>query len=79
MIIFWSFFPNGNFFQKITHNYIWAPNTMLSFRKKLISQSRENLRTDGRTEEREDRWTDRPYFIVIKSHCFFTLDAVIIG
>ena len=36
-------------FGSVTHNYIQAPNTMLNFRKKLISQSRENLRTDGRT------------------------------
>ena len=36
----------------VTHNYIWAPNTMLSakFQRKLMSESRENLRTDGRTE-----------------------------
>ena len=33
----------------VTHNYIQAPNTMLNFRKKIISKSRENLRTDGRT------------------------------
>ena len=26
------------------------PNTMLSFRKKLMSQSRKNLRTDGKTD-----------------------------
>ena len=37
-------------FSAVTHNYIWAPNTMLSFRKKLMSQFWENLRTDGRTE-----------------------------
>ena len=33
---FWSFLPNGDFFQEnpaVTHNYIWAPNTMLSFRR----------------------------------------------
>ena len=32
---FWSFLPDGDFFQKIavTHNYIY-PNIMLSFRKK---------------------------------------------
>ena len=34
----------------VTHNYIWAPNSMLSFRKKLMSQSRENLEIDGRTD-----------------------------
>ena len=33
---FWPFLPNGDFFKKsdsVTYNYIWAPNTMLSFRK----------------------------------------------
>ena len=30
----------------VTHNYIWTPN-MLSFRKKLMSQSQENLWEDG--------------------------------
>ena len=39
----------------VTDNYIWAPNTMLSFRKKLMSQFSENLRTDRRM--------DGPYFI----------------
>ena len=51
---FWPFLPNGDFFPKksssVTHNYIWAPNTMLSFRKKLMSKSRENVRTEGRTD-----------------------------
>ena len=33
---FWSFLPNEDFPKKsgfVTHNYTWAPNTMLSFRK----------------------------------------------
>ena len=34
----------------VTHNYIWALKTMLRFRKKLMSQSQENLWTDGRTD-----------------------------
>ena len=65
LVIFarWGFFPKN---LAVTHNYIWAPNTMLSFRKKLMSQSRENLQTDGRTDERTDGQnngrTDRPYF-----------------
>ena len=48
LVIFarWGFFPKN---LAVTHNYIQAPNTMLNCRKKLISQSRENLRTDGRT------------------------------
>ena len=34
---FWSFLPDGIFSKKsgsVTHNFIWVPNTMLSFRKK---------------------------------------------
>ena len=34
----------------VTHNYIWALKTMLRFRKKLMSQSQENLWTDERTD-----------------------------
>ena len=30
---FWSFLPNGQKSAFVTHNYIWAPNTMLSFRR----------------------------------------------
>ena len=58
LVIFaqWGFFPKN---PAVTHNYIWAPNIMLSFRKKLMSQSWENLWTDGRTDGR----TDKPYFI----------------
>ena len=48
LVIFawWGFFPKN---LAVTHNYIWAPNTMLSFRKKLMSQFRENLWTDEQT------------------------------
>ena len=62
---FWSFLTNGDFFQKIRLcSCIWAPNTMLSkFQKKLISQSQENLQTDGKMDERTKGRTDRPYFI----------------
>ena len=51
LVIFvrWGFFPKKS---AVTHNYIWAPNSMLSFRKKLMSQFRENLRTDRRTDGR---------------------------
>ena len=38
------------------HNNTWTPNTMLSFRKKLVSQSQENFRV----EERKDKRTDGP-------------------
>ena len=54
---FRSFLPDGDFFPKnqaVKHNYIWAPK-MLSFRKELMSQSRENVKKEG--------WMDRPYFI----------------
>ena len=52
----WSFCLIGSFFKKsgsVTHNYIWAPNTMLW----------ENLQTDGRADGRTEGRTDRPYFI----------------
>ena len=64
IIAWWGFFPKT---PAVTHNYIWAPNNMLSFRKKLMSSSRENLQTDGRTDGRMEGWkderTDRPYFL----------------
>ena len=62
-VIFWKssktmfsghFCPMGTLSKKsgsVTYNYIWAPNTMLSFMKK-ISRSREKLtdrRKDGKT------------------------------
>ena len=50
----------GEFLQKsgsVTYNHIWTPNTMLSFRKKLMSQFRENLWTWGRTDRQTDRQT----------------------
>ena len=50
----------GIFFKKksgsVTHNYIWAPNTMLSFRKNYWVNSKK---TYGQTEGR----MDKPYFI----------------
>ena len=65
---FWPFLPNGDFFQKVRLSQtIYGPLTPSKFHKKLMSQSRENLQTDGRTDERtdgqNDRQTDRPYFI----------------
>ena len=49
LVIFaqWGFFTKN---PAVTGNYIRAPNTMLSFRKKLMSQSQENLQTDRRTD-----------------------------
>ena len=52
---FWSFLPDGDFFSpktpSVTHNYIWAPNTILSFKKtnKPIPRKRTDRRTDGQT------------------------------
>ena len=43
----WEFFPKN---PAVTHNYIWTPNIMLRFRKKLMSQSQENLWADGRRD-----------------------------
>ena len=45
----WSFCLMGSFFKKsgsVTHNYIWAPNTMLSFRWK---GRRKDRRTNRQT------------------------------
>ena len=36
IMFFWPFLPDGDFSKKsgsVTHNYIWTPNTMLSFKK----------------------------------------------
>ena len=48
-------------FGSVTHNYILAPSTILSLRKKLMSQVRESLwtvrRMDGRTDGRTDGQT----------------------
>ena len=57
LTIFGHFCLMGIFSKKsgfVIHNYIWAPETMLSFRKKLMSQFWENLRTDGRSDRRMD-------------------------
>ena len=62
LTMFGHFCPNGDFFQKnpvLSHNYKWAPKTMLSFRKKPMNQSRENFRTDRRRDRRMEGWTDR--------------------
>ena len=40
-----------------------GPEQHTKFRKKLMSQSQENLRTDGRRARRTDGRTDKPYFI----------------
>ena len=59
---FWSILPNGDFFQKIRlcHTQLYMdPQHQAKFQKKLMSQFRENIRTDGRKDGR----MDRPYFI----------------
>ena len=53
LVILGHFYPMGIFSKKsssVTHNYIWAPNIMLSFRKKLMNQSRENVQTGRRMD-----------------------------
>ena len=67
---FWSFLPKGDTSKKtgyITHNSMWAPNNMLSFRKKtsfnfkktsgqakIQKDRRTNRRPDGRTKDQTD-------------------------
>ena len=49
---FWSFLPDGDFFQKIRlcHTQLYMdPWHHAKFQKKLMRQFRESLRTDGRT------------------------------
>ena len=41
----------------ISHNYIWAPTTMLSFSEELISQFQENLQTDERMDRQDGHRT----------------------
>ena len=49
----WEFFPKN---LAVTHNYLWAPNIMLSFRKNWRLNPKKTYRqTEG--------GTDRPYFI----------------
>ena len=50
----WWFFSKKS--DSVTHHYIWAPNTKLSFRKSYWANSKK---TYGQTEGR----MDRPYFI----------------
>ena len=63
LTIFGHFCPMGIFSKKsgcVTHNYIWAPNTMQSFRKKQwVNPEKTYWQTEGRTKGQ----TDRPYFI----------------
>ena len=47
-------------FQKnaaVIYNYIWAPNFMLSFKKKITSQFQENLWTGRSADRRRDEQT----------------------
>ena len=56
LVIFawWGFFPKK--LGSVTHNYIWAPNTMLSFRKNYESILRKL--TDRRKDGQKDGWKD---------------------
>ena len=52
LTIFGHFHPMGIFSKKsgpVTYNYIWAPNSMLSFRKEPIPRKLTNRRRDGQT------------------------------
>ena len=54
---------DGDFPKKsgsVTHNQMWAPNTMLSFRKtnELILRKLRDRRKDGQMNRRTDRKTD---------------------
>ena len=53
LVIFarWAFFPKKS--GSVTHNYIW-PLTPWEVSEKLMCQSGENLRRDGRTEGRAE-------------------------
>ena len=56
---FWPFLPYGDFFRKnpaVTHNYIWAPNIMLSFKKnnEPISRKLMDRRKGGQKEGQTD-------------------------
>ena len=56
IFVWWDFFKK----MQLCHTKLYvAPNTMLSFRKKLLGQSWENVWIDRRM----DRRMDRPYFI----------------
>ena len=54
--LFWTIFDQWWLFSKksdsVTHHYIWAPNTKLSFRKNYWANSKK---TYGQTEGRMDR------------------------
>ena len=58
LVIFaqWGFFPKH---LAVTHNYNMDPYHHAKFQKKLMSQFRENLQTDGRMDGRMEGWTDR--------------------
>ena len=54
---FWPILGAKKFFLEnpaVVHNFMWVPNIMPKFRKKLMIQFQENTWTDGRTEE----WPD---------------------
>ena len=64
--IFCHYCLMGIFFQKVRlyHTQLYmGPQHHAKFQKKLMSQSQENLLTDGKTDRRMDERTDRLYFI----------------
>ena len=63
---FWPFLPDGDFSKKtsfVIHNYIWAPNTMLCFKKtnELISRKLTDRWKDGWKDGRTDPSLYDPY------------------
>ena len=55
---FWSFLRAGDFFQKIQFRHTQLYMTPEKFSKKLMSQFRENVQTDGRTNGKKDGRAD---------------------
>ena len=56
---FWSFLSDGDFFPKNwlchTHNYVWASNTIISFRKNQWANSEKTYgQMEGQAEGRTD-------------------------
>ena len=46
------------FYKIVTFNLTWVPNTMLSFRKKIMHQSQEIFQTNRKADGRMEEWTD---------------------
>ena len=61
IFVWWGFYPKN---QAVTNNYIWASNTMLSFRKNWWANLEKTYgQMEGQTERPTEGWTDISYFI----------------